>query len=301
MRKTLTIVLLVVSAMALGGCGDGEPPEGMDQLSVIVSIQPQVFFAEELGGQYVDAEPMLPPGHSPATYEPTPAQMSALDGADLYFAIGVPFERTLLPRIEKLYPQLRIVGIQQGIERLQLHGHTHGDDTAAVSHEDLDPHIWMDPNLARAMAENMAEVLAEVSPEQAGVFSENLVDLGLRLDSLDAYIHRQLQSLDSRTFYVFHPAYGYFAGAYDLNQVAVEVGGKEPSAQQIAQFIKRAKADNVRLILVQPQFSSAAAETIAEEVGAEVVEVDPLAHDYFEMMRELARTLRASLSRTESE
>jgi zinc transport system substrate-binding protein len=278
----------------LPACDKEEMPEGMDQVSVFVSIQPQVFFAEQIGGKYVDAQPMVTPGQSPATYEPTPAQMSALETAELYFAIGVPFEKSLLPRIEELHPDLRVVNTHEGIERRHLSEHDHGDGEQ-VTHDDLDPHIWLDPELARKVAQRMGEVLTEAASEQAGAFSENLVNLELRLDSLDARIRRQLQDLEHRTFYVFHPAYGYFADAYGLNQVAVEVGGKEPSAQQIADFIEQARADSIQLILVQPQFSTAAAETIAEEVGAEVVTIDPLAHDYFDTMNKLAETLSRSL------
>lgn len=293
MKTAIVAVLLTGLLVGLSGCDSEEPPEGMDQLSVLVSIQPQVYFAEQIGGQFVDAQAMVAPGHSPATYEPTPAQMSALSMADMYFTIGVPFEKGLLPKIRELHPELRIIDTRDGIDLrpMQDDGHDHG----------MDPHVWLDPTMAKGIARNMADALTEADGEKAGLFSDNLVNLQLRLDSLDAFIRRELEDLTSRTFYVFHPAYGYFAEAYGLNQVAVEIEGKEPSARRVAEFIEQARADSVRVIIVQPQFSTQAAETIAEEVGAEVLTIDPLAYDYFESMKELAEALSTSLGSMEGE
>ncbi len=298
---TLVIAVAFGLLVLLSGCGSQESPEDTGRLSVFVSIQPQSYFLDQLGGQDIENQVMVGPGQSPATYEPTPAQMSALDQADLYFTIGVPFEKGLLPRIRRLYPGLRIVDTHEGIELRHLQEHFHGDEGDHGLHEDMDPHIWLDPSLAKEMARNMAQALAEVDPAHEDVFTASLIALETRLDSLDKAIRAELQELQGRTFYVFHPAYGYFAAAYGLNQVAVEIGGKEPSAQQLAQFIERARADSILLILVQPQFSTASAEAIAGAVGARVAKADPLAYDYFESMKELTRIMRSSLASTEGE
>ena len=119
--------------------------------SVFTSIPPQAFVVDQLVGDLVKIEVLLPPGASPATYEPTPKQMAALDRADLYLQIGAPFERAVLGKITAMMSELEVVDCRHGIELIPIGrgGHHHGD-------EGLDPHIWLDPQRMKMIATTSA-------------------------------------------------------------------------------------------------------------------------------------------------
>jgi len=98
-------------------------------------------------------------------------------------------------------------------------------------------------------------------------------------------------------FLVFHPAFGYFASAYGLRQVAIEEEGKAPGPARLAAVIEAAKADGIKVVFVEPQFSSSAARTIASAIGGEVVVIDPLAADWPAGMQAIARAFGEALAR----
>jgi zinc transport system substrate-binding protein len=158
----------------------------------------------------------------------------------------------------------------------------------------------LDPNLAKSMADTIAEALGRLSQRDSIVFRSNADRFKARLDSLIVEIKTTLAPLTERRFYVFHPAFGYFARAFELQQVAVEIAGKEPSARQLAELIERARAEGVRVIFVQPQFSQRSAQAVAEAIGGAVVTIDPLAHDYIGNLREVARQLQEHLAPNEA-
>lgn len=269
----LLSVLLAVGLLSLAPAPSASRP-----LNVTVSILPQVWFVEEIGGDLVEVSVLVGPGHSPATYEPTPKQMAGLEQADLFLAAGVPFEHGLVPRILAL-PQAPVVAGPQA----DPHDHGH--------HHDTDPHTWLDPVKAQAMADTIRSRLQALSPENASLFETRGQALRQRLAELDEQIRQSLSSYRGRSFIVFHPAFGHFAAAYDLVQVPVEAGGHEPGPRHLAEVIDRAKASGARSVIVQPQFSRKSAETVADAIGAEIIVLDPLAPDYDNNLIQLARTL----------
>ncbi len=257
------------------------------KLDVFVSIPPQAYFVERIGNPHVTVHVLVKPGQSPATFEPTPKQMAQLSQADVYFRIGLPFESKLLSKIQATVGGLRIVDIRKGVPLRHVEG-SHGKGT-------VDPHIWLSPKLAKKQAETICEELCRLDSEHEAEYQKNLAALHHALDSLDSAIARALAPLKGRKFYVFHPSYGYFADAYGLKQVAVEVEGKEPSARQLAHLIEQAQADGVKVVFVQPQFSSKSAQALAEAIGGVVVPLDPLAYDYLENLREMADKISRGL------
>ncbi len=267
---------------------------GQDKVAVTVSILPQVWFVEEIGGDRVIVEALVGPGHSPATFEPTTKQMVRLQASQAFFSAGVPFERGLLPRIAANSDAPPVFGPRPAASAHHGHDHGHGHD-----HSDgLDPHTWLDPLQAMAMADTMGRVLAELSPEQAAYFSTRTAQLKLKLQELHQEVAHILAPVQGKTFYVFHPAYGHFAKAYGLHQVAVEDDGHEPGPRQLARVIDQINADNGQAILVQPQFSKKSSLAIARATNAEVLVLDPLAHQYDENLRHIATTLAGTLSGT---
>lgn len=271
--STIILSLLNVSAHA-------------DPLKVFVSILPLKQFVERIGGDQVEVTVMVGPGQSPATYSPTPHQMMALSQAKIYFAMGaLPFEQAWGKRIQATNPDMQWVRTDQGItlktrnEAHDEHDHGHGHD----------PHVWLSPQLARQMSRTILTALQTHRPQQAETFSRNHAVWDAELQKLHTDIQAMFADLPSRQFMVFHASWGYFADTYGLKQIAIEASGKEPGPQALARLIELARDEKISAIFVQKQFSQHSARSVAKAVGAVVVEVDPLAENYLDNLREAAR------------
>lgn len=288
MLTSWVLLLPAISALYAGCGGTAERQKG--RLRVFVSIPPQACFVERVGSSHVEVEVLVGPGQSPATYEPTPEQMTNLSQADLYFRVGLPFEARLLEKIRATLKELRVMDTREGI-KLRSMGGAHAGGRP-------DPHIWLDPKLVEIQATTICKKLSRLDPANAAEYETNLQAFKADLRKVDAKIARALAPLKGRKFYVFHPSYGYFGDAYNLTQVAVEIEGKEPSARQLATLIENAKQDSVQVIFVQPQFSTKSAEAIAEAIGGVVVPMDPLSRGYLKNLEDMADRVAQALGRS---
>jgi len=262
---------------------------GQRQLSVFVSILPEEYFVKRIGGDRVRVEALVRPGQSPETYEPTPQQMARLARTRIYFRIGVPFENGLIPKLIRSMPHLTIIDLRAGLDLLELEGAQSGE---------LDPHTWLDPLLVKKQARLIMETLVRFDPEGTKQYRSNYRQFAHDLETLNSRLLTILRPLAGRTVYVFHPAYGYFCRAYNLIQRAVIEQGKRPGGKRLARLIEQARRDRVKVIFVQPQFSSRAAKTIAQAIGGTVIALDPLARDYIANMKTMAEKLARGLHET---
>ena len=276
--------------------------ETVERIPISVSIAPQAFFAEKVGGDRVSVHVLLPAGKSPATYAPTPAQVSKLTRSLLLFRVGVPFETALLHGLEQSGKGLHIVDTRKGIDLRKIDGeaHAHDDHGQDETHdlhgkEGFDPHIWLDPLLVKTQAATIRNALAAVDPDGAMTYQKNCRLFEEELDDLDARIREVLAPVKGSSLLVFHPSFGYFAEAYDLRQVAVEQEGKSPKGKQLSGLIKMAKKENVRVIFVQPQFDQHAAEKIAAAINGAVVPLNPMSRDYIRNLETMAQTVAEAL------
>ncbi len=279
MKHALLISLLLLSTAAFA-----------KPITVAVSIPPQKYFVEKLAGDEVRVVVMVGPGQSPATYEPTPKQMTSLAGADLYLCTGLPFERIWLPRIRQACDELQVVDTTHGIPRRGMtshHGHEH--------HDELDPHFWTDPGLVARSLPALAEALGAANPDEAEPYRKRAADFAAELEALDTEIRALLATAAGKCFLVFHPSWGYFADAYELRQLSIEIEGKSPGARSLAATIDRARGAGVKAIFVQRQFAGGAARAVAEALNARLIQVDPLAEDYCENLRDTARAFAEAL------
>lgn len=324
LRRGTMLLLLVAVLSILGACANTPPSdtttdsEAQPTLSIYVSILPQRTFVERVGGDHVEVEVMVLQGESPATYEPSPDQLTGLSTADAYMSIGVPFERSWLDRIREANPDMMMVDTAQGIERTSIAAHTHnageegsheGDHegthadgspqptTASEPTAMKDPHIWLSPKLVKQQAATIADALAQLDPDHASDYQANLTAFQSEIDNLDQDIRTTLAGVEQRSFLVFHPSWGYFAEDYGLGQIAVEVDGQEPSAAELQEIISLAKQEGIKIVFAQPEFSTKAAETIATELGGEVMLINPLAPDWMSNMRNVAQTFERVLGR----
>lgn len=285
MKKLLLLTLLLVMASA---------PAAWAKVDAFVSILPQAYFVERIGGELVDVDVLVGPGQSPATYDPSPRQLTRLAQADVFFRIGVPFENRLIKKITGAFPDLNVVDTRRGVKLLHLDEHDHDGH---AHHDVQDPHIWLDPLRVKIQAKTIADELARLDPDHADAYKKNLAAFHAELDRVDKEIKAMLAPYRGRAFMVFHPAYGYFADAYGLRQVAVERGGREPTPRQLAHWIDTARKNDIRIVFVQPQFSQNAAERLADSIDGAVKPMDPLAHDYLNNLYKMAREIAAALAR----
>jgi zinc transport system substrate-binding protein len=274
----------------------------VEKVPVFVSIAPQKFFVEQIGKNLVHVEVMVEPGASPHIYEPKPGQMTAISRARIYFAIGVGFEKAWLKRIGASNPAMTVVHTDEGIQKLPMSTHHHEDDKhhqkdhhAGHDHGTPDPHIWLSPPLVMVQASNIVKALQEVDPANRSEYEANYRAFVTRVGDLDGELQRLFSGREGMEFMVFHPAWGYFAEAYGLRQVPIEVEGKDPKPAQLKKIIDRARERNIKVVFVQPQFSSKSAEQVAREIGGEVAFVDPLAPYWEENLREAAAKFKTAM------
>ncbi len=302
-RFFVWMVLVIMLVGMMGACAPSSAPLNEDApLTVMVSIVPQKYFVERVGGERVEVMVMVEPGNSPATYEPKPEQLQALSRAAAYFSIGVPFENAWLDKIAAANEDMLMVDTIADIERRPMDVHHHHDDDDHDHDDDHhegapDPHVWVSPELVKVQSQAIHAALAAIDPAHADEYQANLDAFIADIDALEADIRETLVGLESNKFMVFHPAWGYFAHDFGLVQIPVEVGGQEPSAQELAHLIEEAQEEDIRVVFAQPEFSTQDAETIAREIGGEVLLISPLAPDWLENMRRVAQTFAEVLGR----
>lgn len=277
-----------------------------------VSILPQKFFVEKIGADKVDVTVMVQPGNSPATYEPSPKQMMQLSKSELYFFMGVPFEKRWLKRFKDVASNTTFVDSAKGIERLPIAKHSHEHEKEAHDHHDhhgdhghdahhdekkmLDPHIWLSPKRVKIVAHNIYEALAQADSKNSGFYKKNYETFMQELVDLDEKIKQNLSDLQSNKFIVFHPSWGYFASDYNLEQVAIEIEGKEPKQKDLVELIEFAKDEGIKVVFVAPEFSQKSAKVIAQNIGGKTITVSPLHPQWdknlLKMSNELKEVLR---------
>lgn len=287
MRFAFVILLAAITAVSCSYQDQGE-----NRLNVYVSILPQKFFVEQIAGDRVHIGTMILPGHTPVTFEPTPSQMKDLSQADLFFRIGVPFEDAWLDKLQLINPALEIIDTREGISLRNMETfHEHHDHAGQK-----DPHVWLSPILVKTQAKTICETLQRHDHDNRVLYEQNLERFIAELDSLHEEIKVTLRYLKTRSFIVFHPSWGYFADEFGLKQIPIEIEGKSPSPMKMTKILERARSEDITVVFVQKQFSSTAAKAIAEALDGEIVQIDPLAENYLENMREIVRVFRISLN-----
>jgi zinc transport system substrate-binding protein len=280
----MTLILLCQQ-----GCS-GKPPESK-RISIVASIEPLAYFAERIGGDHVSVSVMVPPGGNPHSYEPTPRQMTALSVASLFVKAGsgVEFELDWMPRFLSLNPGLRICDASEHVKLLPAargeDAHGHDEVSPGYRHGQYDPHYWLSPENGIRIARNIERSLKEADALHADAYAANTAELVGELQALHRDTAKRLSSLKNRRFLVFHPAWGYYAAAYGLEQIAAEEEGKTLTPRQLQKVIEKARAGSIRVVFVSPQFSTVQAEAIARDIGGVIIMIDPLARDYQENVR----------------
>jgi zinc transport system substrate-binding protein len=287
---------LFLLALALAACRPMATAADDGRLRVAVSVPPQGYFVERIGGDHVRVEVMIPPGYSHADYPLTPRQVAALSRARLYIAVGHPafeFERVQLKAVLRDLPGLQVVDMSRGMRLIA--GKVEGDEDEPAGEAGGDPHVWVAPDTVAVAARNVAAALIGIDPAHAAEYRANLQSFEADVAALDREIRARLAGTRGDRFMVYHPTWGYFAREYGLEQVAIEAEGKEPSAQRLIGLIDRARRERVKVVFVQAGFPRKSAQVIAEAVGGRVLVADPQDPDWLGNLRRVARELQEAL------
>jgi zinc transport system substrate-binding protein len=279
MRKI--IIFLVLMTVFLSACGstiESEKP------IIITSIIPMQTFIEKVVGENFEVVSIIPPGGNPTNYEPSPQEMAKISDALVYFTLQTPTERSnILPKIDEFNKDLDTVLVDESVA--SIYPVRYFDDDA--DHGDFDHHIWLSPTRVIRIVEVIAMHLGELYPAQAEFFDANAADYIESLQALDTHIDESVSQLESKSFIIYHPSYGYFADDYGLEMVAIEEHGKEETAQGIEDVIDYALENHIKVIFHQAEIDSNQAETIAEEIGGLTFMLTPLSPDYIQSMTDL--------------
>jgi len=266
-------------------------------LRICTGIAPLAFLLEQIGGDRVHVATLLPEGQDPHLFEPGPRMLHQLSTTQLYLMAGLPFERILVDKIRASNTRMRHVDMSAMVSLLDG-GHEHHDcadhDAHGHDHAGIDPHFWLGPLQLHQFISAAARILSETDPAHAAVYERNAASLRVRLENVHAHNLEILAPYRNRIMFVYHPAFGYFAHAYGLQQQAVETGGRQPAARQMTELIRLARDAGVRTVFVQPQFDTKSAQTIAAAINGRVVSLDPLSANVIDNLETIARALAES-------
>lgn len=290
---------------------------------VAVSIVPEAAFVEEVAGNLVKVVTMIPPGNSPANYQPTPKLMSEFSEAEIYFTIGVNAESSIAPKAIELNEDIKLVALDTLVEEkypsryfsdssMDMHEEDHIEDHEEDMHEEehienhdghvhevggKDPHLWLSPKRVKEMVIIIRDELIELDPEHKIAYETNAEAYLKEINTLDDQLLEITSNLKNRSFIMYHPSLGYFADDYNLKMVAIEANGKKATVEQMSEVIDFAKNNSIKVILYQEEFDSSQANTVANEIGGKALKINPLDYNYTEQMVSIGETLEEILQK----
>ena len=283
----LTLFFVLILTISLG-CVNQKTIDSEERIVVYATIPPQKEMIEAIGGDKINVNIIVPEGGDPHTADLKPSQLAELSNARMYVMIGsgIEFEVKSIDKIMDLNKNMLLVDSSRGIQLMEMTENDHEGEGGK------DPHIWTSLRNGKIMAQNIYEGLITVDPDNKDYYLNNRDDYLKKLDEADNYIKNELKDINNRSFMIFHPSWSYFAKDYTLNQIAIEVEGKEPTLQSLARTIEQAKEENINTIFISLGFSSKAAEIITKEIGGTTEVLDPLAGNYIENLKITANKIK---------
>ena len=335
MKRIIITTSILFILLFLAACGNTEEASEQNDtlVEVYTTVYPLQYFADRIGGEFVNVSSIYPAGANEHTFEPTQKDMMALAEADLFFYIGLGLEgfvenakKTLAEEHVKLIATVDAVSDEQleqsdhiheeaTTEEAHDHEHEHEDESTEEhdSHEghdhgDIDPHVWISPKISQSLALSIKDSLVEISPEHQETFEKNYEELVNELQKLDADFEEMAHTATNKTFFVSHAAFGYIANTYGLEQLAVAGlnSQDEPSQKELTTLIDLAEEKEMNYILFEQNVSSKLTEVIQQEIGAKSLVLHNLGvlskediknkETYFTLMNKNLETLKTVLN-----
>ena len=296
MKRIYTIGALLLLLLAACRQGEEKRTEHSDDKPIItVSIEPLRYFTEAIAGDHFNVVSMVPKGSSPETYDPTPTQLMSLSQSTAYLRIGfIGFEQMWMDRLTDNAPHLQVFDTSHGIDLILqegLHEEPYADKPYHI-HSGPEPHVWNSPANARIIAANVFKALCVLDHPHRDEYLTRYDSLCTVIDRTDSLCREILAQPEAdHAFMIYHPALSYFARDYDLLQLPIEAGGKEPSPAHLKELVELCKEEGIHVIFVQPEFDRRNAELIARQTGTRVADINPLAYDWETEMLRTAKEL----------
>ena len=291
MKRFLYLIILCV---ILAGC-KGTPQKQADSgktsrtekpavtVTVTVTIPPYKYFVDQMAKGKVDVNVMVSNGNNPETYEPYAQQMMELSKSALYLKVGsIGFEQTWMKKLQDNAPDMKVIDTSVGIKPAKTPG------------GNIDPHVWMSCSNARIIASNILKALSELEPKNKAFFEKNYLSLLSIIDKRDSIIKEGFNKNPDlvRKFVIYHPILTYFARDYQLEQLAIEEEGREPSAAQLKSLIERARKEKIKFCLIQAEFANRNTTTFINESHTKPMDINPLQGDWNWAMQEAAAAVQ---------
>ena len=290
MKRIPYWICLLLAIVGLSAC-QGKKEEGTRMISV--TIEPQRYFVEKIAGDLFQVYCVTPAGQNPETYDPTPQQMVQISRSQAYFRIGeIGFEQAWMKNLQSQNPDMRVFDLSEGMELIKNQEEEHeGEEAHHHHHGSVDPHIWTSISGAKVIAQNTCQALIKLDPENQETYQAGYQRLIGEIDSTAVEMKRLLQPLASSAFIIYHPTLTYFAREFGLQQLCIELDGKEPSPAQLKQLLETATQSEAKVVFVQQEFDQKNAELIAKETGCRLVTINPLSYNWHDEMIRLATIL----------
>jgi len=262
---------------------------------ILVTFYPIYQFTKAVGKEKIDISIIIPPGIEPHDWEPTIQDIQKMKDADMIVINGAGLESWII-KITSVNPDVMIVDTSNDIPLLERD--SNGFDKSAK-----DPHIWLDPVLAKKQVQNIADGLIKLDPRNTKYYQQNANAYKLKLDTLDKEIKTDLSTCDKKDFLAFHDAFSYFSQEYGLHQHTI-VGGldpqTEPTAQTLQQITKDAQSLELNVIFTEEAVNPQISQVIADEIHGKVMVLSPLEItdkkiDYIQKMEQNLSNLKEAL------
>lgn len=258
-----------------------------EKLPVIASIYPIADMVQQVGGDYVDVTFVLPAGASPHTFEPKPSLVKKFSSSRIFFMVGAGLEYWAEKFITLAGSGLKTVVFSEGVSLIYTAGHYHKDNaehqnagSGISDHKSsvANPHIWIDPAIAKSMVNKITAALCEVDHQHVTYYKERGQRYLEKIDELDQMIQKTVSTFGIKKYVSFHASWDYFARRYGLESSGVieAAPGRNPTPIQIKNIVVMIKKYHIRAVFAEPQLNPRAAEIIAREAEVNVLLLDPL-------------------------
>jgi len=289
MKKLLTFLLLFIMVSCGNSRTTGEKP------TITVSIAPYKYFVDAIAGDNFTVNVMVPPGASPHNYEPYPEQIKKLQQSVAYIANGyLDFELAWMDRFYGMNPAMEGLTLADSMELIaSSHIHSEGEhDSDEGSHDGaetkgadqnvvgVDAHFWLSPKRGLIIASEIKDFLCELDPPNSGLYQKNYTELAQSIVKLDLKADSLFSAAQKKTIIIYHPNLAYLAKDYGINELAIEEDGKEPSPAHLKELVDLARSEGIKSVFIQKEYDKRYAETIAGDIGAGVVVIDPLSANW---------------------
>lgn len=306
-KKIAYLILLIILISIIGYYLYKDSPISPESNStqVATSFYPYFFFASEIGGEKVDVMNVTPPGVEPHDYELTPRDIVNIENSDFLIINGV-----IEPWAEKIKGDLtgkNTTILKMDKSMFSLKADSEDDEHEGDMDHNIDPHIWLSPRLAKLQVDEILKLYLKTDSVNSDYYTNNAMDLITKLNGLDNEYKSSLSNCKSKVIVTSHSAFNYLAYDYGLTQTAISglSSNSEPSLKQLSEIANYARLNNVKYIFFESLVSPKLSNTLANEVGAKTLVLNPIegltedelsqGKNYLDIMQENLENLKIAL------